>query len=76
MYLTVEETADYLNMEEKYLRKLITQGKVRAIYDGERYIINKDQFETHLEQMDKYKALMEEILNEPIPEDIDVKDED
>ncbi|EAO53126.1 hypothetical protein RBTH_09308 [Bacillus thuringiensis serovar israelensis ATCC 35646] len=26
--------------------------------------------------MEKYKQLVEEILNEPIPEDMDVKDED
>ncbi|MGQ0420036.1 hypothetical protein ACT4US_12035, partial [Bacillus sp. HC-Mk] len=29
-----------------------------------------------LGQMEKYKQLVEEILNEPIPEDMDVKDED
>jgi len=37
---------------------------------------NKEQFKTHVEQMEEYRQLIEEILNEPIPEDIDIKDED
>ncbi|MEK4874530.1 hypothetical protein N1I87_07440 [Bacillus sp. FSL W8-0102] len=36
----------------------------------------KDQFNTHLEQMEKLKKQLEEWYNEPIPEDLDVKDED
>ncbi|MGQ0513646.1 hypothetical protein ACT453_09160, partial [Bacillus sp. D-CC] len=39
-------------------------------------VLNCSLFNTHLEQMEKYKQLVEEILNEPIPEDMDVKDED
>ncbi|MDF9763320.1 hypothetical protein OKW24_005093 [Peribacillus simplex] len=30
----------------------------------------------HLEQMEKYKKQLADYYNEPIPEDIDVKDED
>ena len=40
------------------------------------YLIYKDQFKTHFEQLEKYKQLVNEIANEPIPEDMDVKDED
>lgn len=40
------------------------------------YLVNKEQFNTHLEQMEKYKKVVEEYMREPIPEDIDVKDED
>lgn len=40
------------------------------------YLIYKEQFNTHMEQVDKYKKLVEEILSEPVPEDIDIKDED
>lgn len=58
------------------MQKLIQEGKVRAIFDGENYLLNKEQFNTHLEQMEKYKKQIEEYLNEPIPEDMDVKDED
>ncbi len=76
MYLTIKEAAEYLSLSESYIESLIRQKRIRAIHDGEQYLINKEQFNTHLEQMEKYKKLVEEILNEPIPEDLDVKDED
>ncbi|MGD6892470.1 helix-turn-helix domain-containing protein [Bacillus mobilis] len=76
LYITVEEAAEYLNLPKSYVEELIQQRKIRAIFDGEQYLLNKEQFNTHLEQMEKYKQLVEEILNEPIPEDMDVKDED
>ncbi|KRD82606.1 hypothetical protein ASE51_22075 [Bacillus sp. Root147] len=76
MYLTIKEAAEYLSFREEYVQKLIQEGKVRAIFDGENYLLNKEQFNTHLEQMEKYKKQIEEYLNEPIPEDMDVKDED
>ncbi|ADF37212.1 helix-turn-helix domain-containing protein [Priestia megaterium] len=76
MYLTIKEAAEYLSFSEEYVQKLIQEGKVRAIFDGENYLLNKEQFNTHLEQLEKYKKQIEEYLNEPIPEDMDVKDED
>ncbi|AIW87716.1 helix-turn-helix domain-containing protein [Bacillus mycoides] len=76
MYITIEEAAEYLKLPKSYVEDLIQQKKIRALFDGEQYLINKEQFNTHLEQMEKYKQLVEEILNEPIPEDMDVKDED
>ena len=76
MYLTIKEAAENLSFPEEYVQKLIQEGKVRAIFDGENYLLNKEQFNTHLEQMEKYKKQIEEYLNEPIPEDMDVKDED
>ena len=76
LYITVEEAAEYLNLPKSYIEELIQQKKIRALFDGEQYLLNKEQFNTHLEQMEKYKQLVEEILNEPIPEDMDVKDED
>lgn len=76
MYLTVKETAEYLSTSEAVVKDLIQSKRIRALFDGEQYLINKDQFNTHLKQVEKYKELIEEILNEPIPEDIDVKDED
>ncbi|HHT7236332.1 MULTISPECIES: helix-turn-helix domain-containing protein [Bacillus] len=76
LYITVEEAAEYLKLPKSYVEDLIQQKKIRALFDGEQYLINKEQFNTHLEQMEKYKQLVEEILNEPIPEDMDVKDED
>lgn len=76
MYLTIKEASEYLTMSEEAIKKLIQQRKIRAIFDGEQYLVNKEQFNTHLKQMEKYKLLVEEVLSEPIPEDIDVKDED
>ncbi|MBJ8026837.1 helix-turn-helix domain-containing protein [Bacillus cereus group sp. N21] len=76
LYITVKEAAEYLNIPESYIEELVQQKRIRAVYDGEQYLLNKEQFNAHLEQMEKYKQLVEEILNEPIPEDMDVKDED
>ncbi|MGV2940199.1 excisionase family DNA-binding protein [Mesobacillus sp. LC4] len=76
MYLTVIEAAEYLSIPEKQVENMIFQRKIRAIHDGEQYLIYKDQFNTHLKQVEKYKKLVEEIMNEPVPEDIDIKDED
>jgi excisionase family DNA binding protein len=76
MYLTIKETAEYLSLPESTIENLIKQKKIRAIHDGEQYIINKQQFNSHLKQMEKYKELIQEILSEPIPEDLDIKDED
>lgn len=76
MYLTIEETADFLSMEVSQIRALVLQSRIRAIHDGEQYLINKEQFQIHLEQIEKYRKMMQDYLNEPIPEDIDVKDED
>lgn len=76
MYLTIKETAEYLSYPEPYVESLIQQKKIRAIYDGEQYLVYKEQFNAHLKQVEKYKELVEEILNEPIPEDRDIKDED
>ncbi|NSL52538.1 excisionase family DNA-binding protein [Calidifontibacillus erzurumensis] len=76
MYLTVKETAELLSMPESYVQSLILQKRIRAIYDGEQYLINKEQFNTHFEQLEKIKKLLDEMNSEPIPDDIDVKDED
>ncbi|WP_026582631.1 excisionase family DNA-binding protein [Bacillus sp. J33] len=76
MYLTIKETAEYLSYPEAYIESLIQQRKIRAIHDGEQYLVYKEQFNAHLKQVEKYKALVEEILNEQLPEDRDIKDED
>lgn len=76
MYLTVKETAEYLSLPEDYIEKLIKEKRIRALFDGEHYMINKEQFNAHLKQMEKYKKQLEEEMNEPLPEDWDVKDED
>ncbi|MEX2104459.1 MAG: excisionase family DNA-binding protein [Bacilli bacterium] len=75
MYITIKETADYLNVTESFIESLIQHNKIRAVFDGEQFVIYKEQFNTHLEQMEKVKKLIEEE-SESIPEDWDVKDED
>lgn len=77
MYLTIEETADYLSVSVTYVENLILQGKIRVLHDNDGgVLIYKEQFKTHFEQLEKYKKVVEELENEPIPEDLDVKDED
>lgn len=77
MYLTVEETADYLSVSVPYVESLILHGKIRVLSDGEgEVLIYKEQFKTHFDQLEKYKMLVEQLANEPIPEDKDIKDED
>jgi excisionase family DNA binding protein len=76
MYLSIKETAEYLSCSESYVKTLIQEKKIRALFDGEDYLINKEQFTTHMKQMEKYKLLVEEVRNEPLPEDVDIKDED
>nr|WP_251030304.1 excisionase family DNA-binding protein [Bacillus sp. ISL-35] len=74
--MTIKEAAEYLSIPEAQVENLVFQRKIRAIHDGEQYLIYKDQFNTHLKQVENYKKLVEEIMNEPVPEDIDIKDED
>ncbi|WP_163100798.1 excisionase family DNA-binding protein [Peribacillus alkalitolerans] len=76
MYLTIEETAEYLSLPEETIMSLIRNKRIRALFDGEQYMIYQDQFNDHLDKVEKYKKLIEEYYSEPIPEDFDVKDED
>ncbi|WP_028400732.1 excisionase family DNA-binding protein [Ectobacillus panaciterrae] len=76
MYLTIKETAEYLSLPESTIRSLIQQRRIRAIHDGEQYLVYKEQFNEHLKQLEKAKKQLGEWNSEPIPEDFDVKDED
>ncbi|TFE01733.1 excisionase family DNA-binding protein [Jeotgalibacillus salarius] len=76
MYLTTKELAAYLEMSEQLILQLIYENKIKAVYDGQQYIVNKEQFNQHLKQVEKMKQLLEEWKIEPIPESYDVKDED
>lgn len=76
MYFTIEETADFLSMPEQQVRKYVVEGRIKSVHDGEQYLINQSQFEHHLKQVEAVKRQIDEWHNTPIPEDIDVKDED
>lgn len=75
-YLTVAETAEYLDLPMPFLLEKIREGRIRAVHNGEEYLINKEQFQYFLEQMKKLRAFEEAEKQEPIPESYDVKDED
>lgn len=76
MYMTIKETAEHLSLPEAVVENLILQKKIRAIHDGEQYLVYKDQFTTHFEQLERYKKMVDDYMSEPIPDDLDVKDED
>jgi excisionase family DNA binding protein len=76
VYLSIEETADFLSMPEQQVRRYVLDGRIKSVYDGEQYLINQSQFERHLEQVEDVKRQIDEWRNTPIPDDIDVKDED
>ncbi|UOY94547.1 excisionase family DNA-binding protein [Ectobacillus sp. JY-23] len=76
MYMTIAETAEYLSLPEATIRALVGQGKIRTVHDGEQYLIYKDQFADHMKQVEKAKKQLAEWNSEPLPEDIDIKDED
>lgn len=75
-YLTVGETADYLALPEAFILEKIREGRIRAVHDGCEYLINKEQFRHHLDELQKLREWEEITRNEPIPESYDVKDED
>ncbi|TKI48973.1 DNA-binding protein [Lysinibacillus sphaericus] len=76
MYKTIEETAIDLGMPEEQVLRLVYEGRIRSIYDGHQLLINNAQFSTYFEQLERIKEEIEIWRNTPIPEDIDVKDED
>jgi len=76
VYITIEETAAYLDIEPAKIKSLINQGRIRVVHDGDQYLINRDQFNNYLEEMETYREMIQAYFSEPIPEDIDVKDED
>jgi len=76
MYKTIEETAIELGMPEEQVRRLVSEGRIRSAYDGDQILINSGQFSTYFEQLERIKEEIEIWRNTPIPEDIDVKDED
>ena len=76
MYKTVEETAIDLGMSEDQILRLVYEGCIRSVYDGDQILINSGQFNTYFDQLERIKEEIEIWRNTPIPEDIDVKDED
>jgi len=76
MYKTVEDTAVDLGMPQSQILQYIYNGQIRAVFDGEQFLINSAQFDTYHEQLARIKEEIDIWKNTPIPEDMDVKDED
>lgn len=74
--MTIEELAQYLQLPKDYLLDQICFGHIRAVHDGDQYLVNREQFHWHKQQIDKCIEQWRNGLYEAIPEDIDVKDED
>lgn len=76
MYITVKETADYLQLPVSFIMEKIAEGRIRAVHNGEEYMINREQFSHFLDQLAKMKAELDKEKDEGIPESYDYKDED
>lgn len=76
MYLTVEKTAEYLEIEMSEITRLIREKQIKYITVDNEILINKNQFTLFLKTKEKMLKELEEYLNTPLPEDIDIKDED
>lgn len=76
MYKSVAETAKDISMPEEQVLRYIYEGRIKAVHDGEQFLINSTQFNTFYEQLERIKDEIEIWRNTPIPEDPDVKDED
>ena len=76
MYITINKTAEYLGMPVEQVTRYVLEGRIRAVHDGEQFLINKNQFELYFKQLEIAKQQMADWLSEPLPPDRDIKDED
>lgn len=76
MYLTIAEAAEHLSMPIEQVQKYVLEGRIRAVHDGDQFLINRNQFELYFEQLETLKKQIDEYRNEPLPPDRDIKDED
>lgn len=76
MYVPVKELAEYLNLSPDYVYQQIKANNIRAIHDGDQYLVNKAYFTETRENIEKEIMLWREEQEQEIPVDIDVKDED
>lgn len=76
MYRTIDDIAAWLQMPVHQVRKYVLEGRIRAVHDGQQFLINDEQFGNYFEQLELLKQQIEEWRNEPLPPDRDIKDED
>ena len=76
MYLTIEQTAEYLNLPVNEIIRLIREQQIRTLVVDDEVLIYQQQFNLFLREIEKKKRERDEYYQTPIPEDPDVKDED
>lgn len=76
MYLTIQQTAEYLSLDITEITRWIYQNQIRYVQVDEDILIYKEQFNLFLKVRERYIKELQDYLNTPLPEDINVKDED
>ena len=76
MYITIPQAAEYLGMPVGQVQKYVVEGRIRAVHDGEQFLINDAQFALYFEQLEVVKQQISDWHSEPLPPDRDIKDED
>ncbi len=76
MYRTIEGIAEYLEVDIAYVLYLIREKQITTITVDDEVLINQSQFDFFIKQRQKMIEEYQKYLDEPIPEDIDIKDED
>ena len=76
MYQTIEGIAEYLEVDIVYVLYLIREKQISTITVDDEVLINRSQFDFFMKQRQKMIEEYQKYLDEPIPEDIDIKDED
>ena len=74
--MTITETAEHIGMPIEQVTRYVLAGRIRAVHDGEQYMINNDQFNLYFKQLEIAKQQIADWLHEPLPPDPDIKDED
>ena len=76
MYQTIEGIAESLEVDIAYVLYLIREKQISTITVDDEVLINRSQFDFFIKQRQKMIEEYQKYLDEPIPEDIDIKDED
>lgn len=76
MYMTIHELSEYLGIPETEILKLIQSGKIRAVYDGEQYVVNIDQLNIHLKQLEYLRDELYDYMYEPVPDDAYLREDE
>ncbi|MGY3725646.1 hypothetical protein SAMN05421767_10659 [Granulicatella balaenopterae] len=76
MYLSIEDTAAYLEVDPRLIERFMREHQITWLVVDDEVLINTNQFEFFIKERQKALEEYQRYLDEPIPEDIDIKDED